>query len=111
MSLKLSLKARKEVSKELAKRYQKASRKEKKKILDEFVKLSGYNRCYASYLLRNWGRKVVINSIGGKRNENNIDSYMRQRVGSTGWLGDGSEFLDQYLEAFKKIADNLNELR
>ncbi len=46
--------------KELAKRYQKARKRYKMKILEDFINLTGYNRCYASWLLRNYGRKVVM---------------------------------------------------
>ncbi len=38
-------------------RYQKA---EKIKVIEEFINLTGYNRFYASWLLRNYGRKVVM---------------------------------------------------
>jgi hypothetical protein len=43
-----------------ARRYQKASKKEKRKILDEFVESTGYHRTYASYLLSRHGRRVVV---------------------------------------------------
>lgn len=43
-----------------ASRYQKASKKEKRKILDEFVQSTGYHRTYASYLLSRHGRRVVV---------------------------------------------------
>jgi hypothetical protein len=45
----------------VAARYQKARKKEKGVILDEFTKLTGYGRRYASYVLRCHGRKVRIN--------------------------------------------------
>jgi len=48
------------ITNEVASRYQKASKKEKGKILDEFVALTGYNRTYASHLLSNHGKKVRI---------------------------------------------------
>ena len=54
----LSLKTKKELTKELAKRYQKASKKEKSQILDEFTKTTGYNRSYASYLLSHHGKII-----------------------------------------------------
>jgi len=56
----LSLKERRAVVKKISVRYKKVKKKEKGKILDEFVKLTGYNRCYASYLLRTYEKKVVI---------------------------------------------------
>jgi hypothetical protein len=42
-------------------RYQKSQKKEKGKILDEFVEMTGYQRNYASRLLRNQGGKVWVN--------------------------------------------------
>ena len=44
---------RKAVVKATARRYQRGLKKEKQKILDEFVALTGYNRCYARRVLRN----------------------------------------------------------
>jgi len=64
MKKELEMGIRKKISKKIAERYQRARKKEKGKILDEFVSLMGYNRNYASWLLRNIGRKVVIK---GKR--------------------------------------------
>ncbi len=49
---------RKSVSRELASRYKRANRSKKTRILDEFTNITGYRRDYASFLLRNWGRKV-----------------------------------------------------
>ena len=54
----LSLKERKAAASEV-------SRKQKGKILDEFVKLTDYTGCYSSYVLRNFGKKVKVN-INGK---------------------------------------------
>ncbi len=56
----LPMKERQSLTREVAKRYQKARKKEKKRILDEFVKNTGYNRCYAAYVLRSHGRKVRV---------------------------------------------------
>ena len=39
------------VTGELRDRYQKSKKKEKITILNEFTKLTGYNRCYASQIL------------------------------------------------------------
>jgi len=46
------MRQKKAVTRELQERYRKASKKEKKIILDEFTLLTGYNRCYASQLLQ-----------------------------------------------------------
>ena len=54
------MKMREEISKAVVKRYKKPSKKEKGKILDEFTKITGYNRIYASWLLNNLGKKIVF---------------------------------------------------
>lgn len=53
----LSMGERKAVTNQIAARYRKAVKKEKGKMLDEFVALTGYNRKYAIWILSNWGRK------------------------------------------------------
>jgi hypothetical protein len=63
----LNMTTRKAVTKEIAPRYQRSPKKEKGRMLDEFVGLTGYCRAYASWLLRNCGRKVVRRGRGGKR--------------------------------------------
>ncbi len=64
MGLKMS--ERKSVVHEVAPRYRQAGKKEKGKILDEFVETTGYNRKYAIHVLSNEGkwylRKVDSNS-------------------------------------------------
>lgn len=59
-TMALTMKERKAVTKEVAERYRRATKSKKGAILSEFVKLTGYNRSYAAYLLRNWGRKVKL---------------------------------------------------
>lgn len=44
----------------IGRRYQVASRKEKKQMLDEFCQTTGYNRCYARFVLRLQGQRVRI---------------------------------------------------
>lgn len=62
---------RRAVVKATARRYQRGRKKEKQKILDEFVELTGYNRCYARRVLRNHGRPVPGRGIrfSGKRRQ------------------------------------------
>ena len=51
----IEMKLRKEISKAVVKRYKKSSKKEKGRILDEFTKITGYNRSYGGLLLNNSG--------------------------------------------------------
>jgi hypothetical protein len=60
MRKEIDMEVRKEISKAVVKRYKKSSKKEKGKILDEFTKITGYNRSYASWLLNNLGKKIVF---------------------------------------------------
>ena len=43
-----------------AARYRKSTKKQKGKILDEFVHSTDYSRKYASWILRNWGKKRIV---------------------------------------------------
>lgn len=56
----LTMKEKKAIIKEVSQRYQKASKKHKGLMLDEYVALTGYNRSYASYVLRNWEKRVIL---------------------------------------------------
>ncbi len=64
----VDLMSRKKITLLYAKRYKKASsKKEKSRILDEFTRLTHYNRCYSSWLLRNAGKKLYLRTSTGKR--------------------------------------------
>ena len=58
----LTMKEKKKISKKMAQWYQKARKKEKGEILEHFVSLTEYSRCYASWILRNWGKRVTVYS-------------------------------------------------
>jgi hypothetical protein len=58
--MRLDLKARQSLVRVNAERYQKSSKKEKGKILDELVESTGYRRCYASLLLSRHGKPVRV---------------------------------------------------
>ena len=58
--MRLTVKERKKVTAIMAPRYQKARRKDKGVILNEFIELTGCSRRYASYVLRSHGKKVWI---------------------------------------------------
>lgn len=59
--MKLTMKERKVVTKALAEQYRRGVKGEKKQLLDQFVDATGYNRSYASRILRNHGRQVRMN--------------------------------------------------
>ena len=56
--MRLTMKARQEVSKATAGQYRGASKKEKSKILDQFIATTGYSRWYARLMLRHEGRRI-----------------------------------------------------
>ena len=58
--MRLTMQERKRVTAITALRYQRARKKHKGIILNELMGLTGYTRCYASYVLRNHGRKVRV---------------------------------------------------
>ena len=51
MEVKMSIRSRREILYYTKKRYEKASSKDKSKIIDEFVSVTGYLRKYAIHLL------------------------------------------------------------
>jgi len=60
----LTMSEKKAITREVSKRYKKASKSEKKVILNEFTASTGYNRCYASHVLSNWGKRLIIRLRG-----------------------------------------------
>src|ERR1051325_11644842 len=56
--MRLTMKARQEVTKATAGQYRGASKKEKSKVLDQFIASTGYSRWYARLVLRHEGRRV-----------------------------------------------------
>ena len=56
------MKERQSVTAVVAGRYRKVRKKDKGQILDEFSELTGYNRSYSSWVLRNWGKRIRINN-------------------------------------------------
>ena len=72
--MRLTMQERRTLTKAFAQRYRRAGKKEKGRILDEFVESTDYNRVYAARLLRGHGRKaelrpgvVVEGSVGAKQ--------------------------------------------
>ena len=62
----LNMQEKKAVTREYKPRYQKASKKEKKALLDEFTALAGYHRKYAARLLSAKPAKQVMVYLKGK---------------------------------------------
>jgi hypothetical protein len=60
----LSMNVKKALTGELAPHYRKAGKKEKSKILDEFVRQTGYNRKYALHILTRWGKATFLTMDG-----------------------------------------------
>src|SRR2546423_9740665 len=60
--MSLTLKEKRSVTGVVAARYQKASKKEKRAMLDEFTQITGYNRCYSSHLLASHGKQLLLNN-------------------------------------------------
>lgn len=56
----LTMHERKKLSKSVASRYRRSTKKEKGKILDEFVGYTGYNRNYAAHLLSTIGKEIYL---------------------------------------------------
>jgi len=72
-----------------ARRYQRGRKKEKQKILDEFVELTGHNRCYPRRVLRTHGKQAK-----GRRKP---VSGKRRRPGS------GKQYDEQVVVALRRI--------
>ncbi len=65
--MRLTMDQKRAVSGKMAERYRGCrSRKEKAKILDELVELCGYDRHYAAWLLRNYGKRCVVRHPSGE---------------------------------------------
>ena len=64
----LDMRQKKAITEESRTRYSKASKKQKTKMLDEFCATTGYNRCYASWILKMKSGKVLgYMTAGGKK--------------------------------------------
>ena len=58
--MRLTMQERKTVTKACSARYRRARKKEKGRLLDEFVESTDYNRVYAARVLRGHGRRVEL---------------------------------------------------
>jgi hypothetical protein len=62
----LTMQVKNAITRELTKRYRRATKKEKRRILDELVALTGYNRSYGAYRLRTWEQTITVSPCSGK---------------------------------------------
>ena len=74
----LTMRQKKAISKELRDRYQRASKKEKTMMLNEFIRLTRYNRCYACQILKKKERVLAYLNIAGKRIKYVADKKMKR---------------------------------
>ena len=63
----LTMRQKKAITRELRDRYQRASKKEKTMMLNEFIRLTGYNRCYTCQILKKKERVLGYLNIAGKK--------------------------------------------
>jgi len=61
----LTMREKQAVTRELARRYVRAKRRAKAAIIDQVVSLAGYNRSYATWLLRTYARQVILPQAHG----------------------------------------------
>ena len=80
--MRLTMDERKSVTKALAQQYRRGAKKDRGRLLDEFVEATGYNRVYAAWLLRNFGVRqevapglVVEASLRGRSKERRPRQY------------------------------------
>ena len=86
----LDMKTKKKLSEETAKRYCTAAKKQKTKILDQFIATTGYNRKYAIHVLKNsaYVKVTNFNNVAKKsvqvitktRKKRNYEKYYGQDV-------------------------------
>ena len=62
----LTMRQRHAIMRELCSRFQRSCKKERSALLSQCVELTGYNRAYAAYVLRNCGRRQV-RMVSGRR--------------------------------------------
>ena len=58
--MRTTMSERRTITRLYAERYHRAGKKEKGELLDEYLKLTGYDRCYGAWLLRAHGRRVAL---------------------------------------------------
>jgi hypothetical protein len=103
----LDMKTRKQICGRLYKRYQKASKKGKAKILDEYAPMLGHNRDYLAHLLTNCGKTRYALS-GGKSVKDIAQPPLKNRYKAPGSKKTGRP--EKYHKAFAAVLLSLWEL-
>ena len=91
--MRLTMQERKTVTKAMAEQYRRARKKEKGRLLDQFVDATGYDRHYAAWLLQRHGKRVAFKP--GVVLEGN--AQVRARPGRKRRYG------EEVVEALKKV--------
>jgi hypothetical protein len=104
MHFSLTVQERQAMTRAVAKRYQRATKKERGRILDEFCATTGYNRAYAAFQLHNLGRKVH-QTINGVRTVFVFGEKKRQKKRSYRRIYDDT--VRTHLERLWAMADGL----
>jgi len=60
--MRLTMKEKKKFTAVMAPEYQRVRKKEKGRILEQFVKATGYNRCYAAHVLKTHGKRIWVDT-------------------------------------------------
>ena len=96
----LDMKTRKKICGEIYRRYQKAKKKGKAKILDEYAITLKYNRDYLAHLLTNWEKKRYA-LLGGKKVKFIAKPPVKGRHSVSGGTKTGRP--EKYHKAFVKV--------
>jgi len=104
----LDMKTRKKICGEIYKRYQKAKKKDKGKILDEYTLTLNRNRDYLAHLLANWGKTKYVASKGNKTIKYIAKEPVRGRQKAHGGKKTGRP--EKYNKAFVAVLKKIWEL-
>ena len=103
----LDMKTRKKICGEIFKRYQKAGKKGKAKLLDEYVETLGYNRDYLAHLLTSCG-KTMNALVDGKHVKFVANAPAKAHQKASGGKKTGRP--ETYTKAFVKVLSGIWEL-
>ena len=111
--MRMTMKEKTFLTKAFCEQYRKASKKKKGEILSQVVTATGYTRSYASYLLRNHGRRVFIhhnialegNAKGKQRRRKAVRKYDAAVLKSLKYIWEMMDYI-----AAKRLAAALPEI-